>query len=55
MDKVEQIVSALSGKKREEAAIRRFLGTDYMVYDELRKIRQQEQGIQARMPWMDIK
>ncbi|MBU3677861.1 MAG: S49 family peptidase, partial [Chitinophagaceae bacterium] len=55
MDRVEQIVSALSGKKREEAAIRRFLGTDYMVYDELRKIRQQEQGIQARMPWMDIK
>ena len=55
MDKVEQILSALSGKKREEAAIRKFLGDDFMVYDELRKIRQQDQVIQARMPWFDIK
>lgn len=55
MDKVEQLLSAISGKKREEAAIRRFLGDDFMVYDELRKIRQQDQVIQARMPWMEIK
>lgn len=55
MDKVEQLLSAISGKKREEAAIRRFLGDDFIVYDELRKIRQQDQVIQARMPWMEIK
>jgi protease-4 len=55
IDKVEQLITAISGKKREEAAIRRFLGDDFAVYDELRKIRQQDQVIQARMPWMDIK
>ena len=55
IDKVEQLLTAISGKKREEAAIRRFLGDDFVVYDELRKIRQQDQVIQARMPWMEIK
>jgi protease-4 len=55
IDKVEQLITAISGKKREEAAIRRFLGDDFAVYDELRKIRQQDQVIQARMPWMEIK
>ena len=55
IDKVEQLLMAISGKKREEAAIRRFLGDDFVVYDELRKIRQQDQVIQARMPWMEIK
>lgn len=55
IDKVEQLITAISGKKREEAAIRRFLGDDFAVYDEIRKIRQQDQVIQARMPWMDIK
>lgn len=55
IDKVEQLITAISGKKREEAAIRRFLGDDFAVYDELRKIRQQDQVIQARMPWLEIK
>jgi protease-4 len=54
-DKFTEIISTLSGKKREDAAVRRLLGEDYAVYAELQKIRSQKNSIQALMPWFEIR
>ncbi len=54
INKFEQILSNIVGKKREEAAIKRFLGQDYELYQEIKKIRENKNMIIARMPWMDI-
>ncbi|MBL7765480.1 MAG: signal peptide peptidase SppA [Chitinophagaceae bacterium] len=56
VDKIEMILSSLSGKKREDAAIKKMLGEDYKVYQEVQKIRSQQNQIQAIMPWqIDIR
>ncbi len=55
IDKIEEIISSISGKKREEASIKKLLGDDYIVYQEIQKIKSQKNQIQALMPSIEIK
>jgi protease-4 len=55
IDKIEEIISSISGKKREEASIKKLLGDDYVVYQEIQKIKSQKNQIQALMPSIEIK
>jgi protease-4 len=55
-DKLEEMLMSLTGKKREEAAMKRILGEEYVVYKEIQKIRSQQNQIQAALPWqLDIR
>ncbi len=56
IDKLEEILNSLSGKKKEEAIMKKVLGEEYVVYKEIRKLRSQQNQIQAIMPWqLEIK
>jgi protease-4 len=56
VDQFEELLSNLMGKKREEAALKKMLGDDYVMYKEIQKIKNQQNSIQMIMPWkMDIK
>jgi protease-4 len=55
-DQFSEIMSTITGKKREEAAVKRFLGQDYAAYVEIQKLRNHQNQILAQMPWqIDIK
>ncbi|MEN9340676.1 MAG: signal peptide peptidase SppA, partial [Bacteroidota bacterium] len=56
MSKLDEILQSISGEKREEAMAKKILGADYVVYKELKKIREQENKIQAILPYtLDIR
>ncbi len=56
MSKLDEILQSISGEKREEAMAKKILGADYVVYKELKKIREQENKIQAILPFtLDIR
>ncbi|MBK6820234.1 MAG: S49 family peptidase [Bacteroidetes bacterium] len=50
-DKFEEMLASISGKKREEATLKKILGEEYVVYKEIQKIRNQQNQIQAILPW----
>lgn len=50
-DKFQEFLDSFSGKKKEEAAVRRILGDDYVMYNEIRKIRSQKNQIQMILPY----
>lgn len=55
-DDIDDIMSSISGKKREDAAMKRILGDDYTMYQEIQKIKSRQNQIQMAMPWLlDIK
>lgn len=55
-DDIDDIMSSISGKKREDAAMKRILGDDYVMYQEIQKIKSRQNQIQMAMPWLlDIK
>ena len=56
VDQLDEILSSVMGKKREEASIKQLLGDDYIIYKEIQKVRSQENQIQAILPMnLDIK
>lgn len=56
VDKLEEIISKLTGQKREEAVVKKVLGEDYVVYKEIQKLRSQQNQLQTIMPMQfDIK
>lgn len=56
VDKLEQIVSSLMGKKKEEAMMKNLLGADYTIFKEIQRVRQQQNQIQAILPMqLDIR
>ncbi len=50
VDQLDELLSSVMGKKREEAAIKKLLGDDYVIYKELQKVRSQENKIQTILP-----
>lgn len=50
VDKLEQVLSSVMGKKKEETMMRNLLGTDYKIYKEIQRARQQENRIQTILP-----
>lgn len=55
VDKLDEIISSISGQKREDATLKKLLGDDYVMYKEIQKIKSQKNQIQAVMPWFEIK
>jgi protease-4 len=55
VDKLDEIISSISGQKREDATLKKLLGDDYVMYKEIQKIKSQQNQIQAIMPWFEIK
>jgi hypothetical protein len=56
IDKFEEILNSVSGKKKEDAILRKVLGEEYVVYKEIQKLRSRQNHIQAIMPWqLEIK
>lgn len=55
IDKINEIISSISGQKREDASLKKMLGDDYIMYKEIQKIKSQQNQIQAVMPWLEIK
>ncbi len=51
-DQFEEMLSSLSGKKREEATLKKILGEDYTMYTEIQKLRNKQNMIQMVMPWV---
>jgi protease-4 len=54
VDKLDEIISSISGQKREDATLKKLLGDDYVMYKEIQKIKSQQNQIQAIMPWFEI-
>lgn len=54
-DKLNEIIASLSGSKREDAAMRKILGEEYVVYKEIQKIKSRQNQIEALMPHLEIK
>jgi hypothetical protein len=52
IDPIEEFISSFSGKKREEAAVRRLLGDEYIIYQQIQKIRSRQNQIQTIMPFV---
>jgi protease-4 len=52
MDKVQEIISQLSGKKREEAIMKKVLGEEYVVFKEIQKVKSQQNQVQMVLPWL---
>lgn len=50
-DKLDEMLNSISGKKKEDAIMRKILGEEYVVYKEVQKIRSQQNQIQAILPW----
>jgi protease-4 len=55
VDKLDELISSISGQKREDATLKKLLGDDYIMYKEIQKIKSQQNQIQAVMPWFEIK
>lgn len=56
VDKLEQILSSLMGKKKEEAMMKNLLGADYTIFKEVQRVRQQQNKVQAILPMqLDIR
>lgn len=49
-DEFEELLSMISGKKKEEAITKRLLGEDYKIYRELKSAREQQNRIQTILP-----
>lgn len=54
-DKINEILSSITGKKREDAVMRKLLGEEYVVYKEIHKIKSRQNQIEALMPHLEIK
>lgn len=50
-DKLDEIINSISGKKREDAILKKILGEEYVVYKEIQKIKNRQNQIQAVLPW----
>jgi protease IV len=55
-DQLSNIISSLSGKRRDDAIAKKILGEDYKVFSQIQKLRSKQNQIQAIMPWdIDIR
>jgi protease-4 len=52
MDKVQEIISQLSGKKREEAIMKKVLGEEYVIFKEIQKVKSQQNQLQMALPFL---
>jgi uncharacterized protein YacL (UPF0231 family) len=52
MDKVQEIISQLSGKKREEAIMKKVLGEEYVIFKEIQKVKSQQNQVQMALPFL---
>lgn len=50
-DKLMEILDELSGKKKEETILKNILGEDYVVYQELKKIKAQQNQVMTILPY----
>ncbi len=50
-DKLDEIINSFSGKKKEDAILKKILGEEYVVYKEIQKIKSRQNQIQAVLPW----
>ncbi len=56
VDKIQQLLTNLSGKKQKEAMLKQELGTEYKIYKQIQQIKLQKNEVQAKMPFeLDIK
>lgn len=52
VDGITRLVNKLKGQQSEEAVMKKMLGDDYLVFKELKKIREVNNKAQMIMPWL---
>lgn len=56
VDPLNEMIASFSGKKREDAILKKMLGEEYTVYKEIQKVRSKENQIQMILPFnLDIR